>query len=130
MTSYFHGGVPGLQIGDRLLPPDTSGTTRTVSEHAAQLCAGEHATRRDLVYVTTERQVARAYAAFYPDGALYRVIPCGPVVADPDHRVPGISWHCPLAIVQQVIDPAVLFRGRTLDRWLRMLNTIPIGAAA
>jgi len=128
-VTYFHGGVPGLQVGDRILPPNISGTTRTLSEHAAQLGADSYATRRDLVYVTTERQIARAYAAFYPDGALYRVIAVSPVDPDPDHSIPGISWQCPEAIITQVIDPVVLFRSHTLDRWLRMLNTVPNGAS-
>ncbi|MCP9205542.1 hypothetical protein [Streptomyces cucumeris] len=120
--SYFHGGIPGLSIGDRLLPPDRTGTERRLSSFAADLGGPAHALRTDLVYLTTERQVARAYAAFYPDGALYQVLPESPVDPDPDCAEPGLSWQCPAAVVVTVVDPVVLFRDRTPERWIRMLN--------
>lgn len=119
---YFHGGYPGLKPGDQLLPPDETGTAHRLSQHAAALGAAGHATRTDLVYLTTGRQVARAYAAFYPDGALYQVEANGPLEPDPDCHMPGLSWQCPAATVLTVVDPAVLFRTRTADRWLRMLT--------
>lgn len=124
MTVYFHGGFPGLRPGDQLLPPDESGTDHRLSAYAAELGAPAHATRTDVVYLTTGRDVARAYAAFYPDGALYRVEPAGELEPDPDpdNSVPGLSWQCPRAVVAAVIDPVVLFRARTPERWLRMLN--------
>jgi hypothetical protein len=79
-----------------------------------------------VVYLTTDRQVAKAYAAFYPDGALYSVVPESPVDPDPDCREPGLSWQCPRAVVAAVVDPVVLFRSRTPERWLRMLaSSIP-----
>jgi hypothetical protein len=60
------------------------------------------------------------------DGALYSVVPESPVDPDPDCREPGLSWHCPRAIVLAVVDPVVLFRSRTPERWLRMLaGSIP-----
>lgn len=120
--TYFHGGVPGLKVGDRILPPDKTGTERTLSQYATQLGAPAHARRTDLVYLTTERQIAKAYAAFYPDGALYQVLPVSPVDRDPDCLTPDLSWHCPEAIVMVVVDPVVLFRTRTPERWLRMAN--------
>jgi len=121
-VTYFHGGVSGLKVGDRILPPDATGTSRTLSRYAAELGGPAHARRTDLVYLTTERQVAKAYAAFYPDGALYQVLPSSPVDRDPDCLIDGLSWHCPEAIVVSVIDPVVLFRTRTPERWLRMAN--------
>lgn len=120
--SYFHGGYPGLKPGDELLPPDRTGTDHRLSSYAAALGGPAHTRRTDLVYLTTDRQVARAYAAFYPDGALYQVLPASPVDPDPDCSVPRLSWHCPMAIVVAVVDPVVLFRARTPERWLRMLN--------
>jgi hypothetical protein len=120
--TYFHGGIPGLKPGGWLLPPDESGTDRTLSAIAAEHDGPAYATRTDLVYVTTGRDIARAFAAFYPDGALYRVEPDGDLAPDPDSSVPGLSWQCPRARIAAVIDPVVLFRTRTPERWLRMLH--------
>ncbi|MFE1264433.1 hypothetical protein ACFW5X_28385 [Streptomyces albogriseolus] len=123
---YFHGGFPGLKPGDQLLPPDATGTDHRLSSYALALGGPAHATRTDVVYMTTDRQVAKAYAAFYPDGALYAVTPESPVDPDPDCREPGLSWQCPRAVVVAVVDPVVLFRSRTPERWLRMLaGSIP-----
>ena len=120
--TFFHGGFPGLKPGDLILPPDTTGTEHTLSQYAAQMAAGPHATRRDVVYLSTDRQVARAYAAFYPDGALYQVQPQSPVDPDPDCLMPGVSWQCPAAVVVAVVDAVVLFRSRSPELWLRMAN--------
>ncbi|MEU5772638.1 hypothetical protein ABZ819_04950 [Streptomyces venezuelae] len=120
--TYFHGGVPGLKVGDSILPPDKTGTDHTLSKYATQLDGPAHARRTDIVYLTTQRQVAKAYAAFYPDGALYQVLPASPVDRDADCLTPDLSWHCPFAIVVAVVDPVVLFRTRTPERWLRMAN--------
>lgn len=117
---YFHGGIPGLRPGDLILPPATTGTARTLAEYAEQL-GGDHV-RRDRVYLATGRDVARAYAAFYPDGALYTVEPVGELEPDPDCYVPGLSWQCASATVLTVVDPVVLFRSRTPERWLRMVT--------
>lgn len=120
MLTYFHGGVPGLRPGDLLLPPDESGTNRTLSQHAEAVGAPAWATRRDVIYVTTERADARVFAAFYPDGALYRVEPEGPLGDDPD--APGISHTCRTARIAAVLDPVVLFRSRSPEAWLRQLD--------
>lgn len=121
---YFHGGAPGFKVGGLLLPPDRSGTTRTLSRYAAQVPDSEHAQRRDVVYLTAVRDVARAYAAFHPDGALYEAEPHGVLEPDPDHAVPGVSWQCPEAVILRVVDPVVLFRARTVESWLRMLTKV------
>lgn len=125
MMTFFHGGMPGLRSGDRLLPPDVTGNEHRLSAYAAELGAPAHALRTDVVYLTIERQVARAYAAFYPDGALYRVVPQSPVDPDPDCSEPDLSWQCPAAVITGVIDPVVLFRDRTPERWIRMLSGPP-----
>lgn len=125
---YFHGGIPGLKPGDLLLPPDTTGTERTLTTYGEQL--GSNAVRRDRVYVTTGRDVARVYAAFHPDGALYEVEPDGDTTPDPDCTVPGVSWECPAARVLRVVDPVVLLRGRSVDAWVRQLNRATDAAGA
>lgn len=122
MTTYFHGGYPGLKPGDLIQPPDATGTEHRLSAVSAELGGPAHATRMDVVYLTTGRDVARAYAAFYPDGALYRVEPHGGLEPDPDSGITGLSWQCPAAEVVAVVDAAVLFRSRRPERWIRMLT--------
>ena len=116
----FHGGVPGLKPGSLLLPPATTGTARTLADYSEELGAAH--VRRDRVYLTTGRDVAKVYAAFYPDGALYEVQPDGELAPDEDCLVPGVSFECPAARVLRVIDPVVLLRARSVDAWLRQLN--------
>jgi hypothetical protein len=74
------------------------------------------------VYVTAAREVARAYAALYPDGALYEVEPVGELVADPDCAAVGVSWECERARVVRVVDPVVLLRRKSFAAWLRGLD--------
>jgi hypothetical protein len=92
-VTYFHGGTPGLFSGEFVLPPATTGTSRCLADLPMDAPAG----RRDRVYVTTGRDVARVYAAFYPDGALYEVEPDDELESDPDCTVPGVSYQCPTA---------------------------------
>lgn len=128
MTRYFHGGVPGLRPDDFVFPPVTTGTDRTLTQYAQELgTSAEHA-RTDHVYVTTGRDVARVYAAFYPDGALYEVLPVGDMTADPDCSVDGASWSCPAAVVVGVVDPVVLLRDRSIESWLRLLDRATVRA--
>lgn len=125
---YFHGGVPGLRRGDLLLPPAVTGTGRTLTADVIDMGG---AARLDRVYVTSGREVARVYAALFPDGALYEVETLGELVADPDCAVAGVSWECLGARVLRVVDPVVLHRVRSLDAWLRKLDraTDEAGAA-
>ena len=118
MTRFWHGGVPNLQVGDQVLPPDLTGTQRTLSAYASP--GAPHGTRTDRVYVTDDRQIARVYAALYPDGALYQVAPEDDLRTDPD--APGRSWMCPGAVVVRVADPVVLMRTRPVAAWLRVLT--------
>ncbi|MBP5906852.1 hypothetical protein F3K40_15445 [Streptomyces sp. LBUM 1478] len=116
---YFHGGVPGLAPGGLLLPPETTGVERTLTADVLDMGG---VARRDRVYVTTGREVARVYAALHPDGALYEVEPVGELVPDADCHVPGVSFECPQARVVRVVDPVVLERARPFEAWLRKLD--------
>lgn len=118
---YYHGGSPDLRPGTLVLPPDVTGTDRTLSQYVTDADQAPHAQRRDVVYLTTDRNVARAFAAFYPDGALYQVEPKGVLDPDPDSGIEGLSWQCRAARIVAVIDPVVLFRARTPERWLRLM---------
>lgn len=118
---YYHGGVPGLRAGDRLLPPEVSGTERTLSEYVPSVAPHGH--RRDVVYVTPDREAARTFAAFYPDGALYEVELVGAPQDDPD--APGVAAMVRAATVRTVVDAVVLFRSRPPEKWLRALTREP-----
>ena len=58
------------------------------------------------VYVTTDRNAGKAFAAMYPKGALYRVKPEGEISEDPD-APGGTSFECDTALVEAVYDPLV-----------------------
>ncbi|MER6976021.1 hypothetical protein [Streptomyces carpinensis] len=126
----FHGGVPGLRPGDRVLPPIATGVEHTLTGTAQALGASPEHARGDRVYVTIGRDVARVYAAVKPDGALYQVEPDGPLEVDPDCEVPGVSFACQAAAVVRVIDPVVLFRDRPFEAWVRLLNRATEAAGA
>ncbi|ANN98180.1 hypothetical protein [Mycobacteroides abscessus] len=117
---YFHGGAPGLRPGAIIEP--TTGTA-----HLVDGCPTCEARRRgepldtddndpNLVYVTTDRDYARIYAAGYPRGALYVVEPIGELVDRSEHD-PVPSWGCPSARVVSVYDPLV----NLTDKQIRQL---------
>jgi hypothetical protein len=110
--------------GSVVLPRSATGVGG-LAEYADQLGAPEYFRRDDVVYVTSVRDIARAYAAMYPNGGLYEVMPVGDVGPDPDHMVTGVSFMAPSAVVVAVVDPLVWVRSRSRDAWLRLLNKLP-----
>jgi hypothetical protein len=111
---YYHGGVPGLRVGQMILPPTVTGARSTAEFGAAGVC------RRDRVYVTSQPAVAVVFAAGYPSkpGVVYRVRPIGELRLDPDyHGRPGDSLECERAEVLQVIQ----LKGATRKKALRAL---------
>lgn len=116
--TWYHGGIPGLEAGDRILPPDTTGTTHRLSANTP--AAAPHGTRTDVVYLARHDQHARAFAALYPDGALYQVEPESPVEPDPD--APEHAGMATSAVITAVLRPRVVFAHRRLESWLRLLN--------
>lgn len=81
-TMFWHGGIRGLQVGEFILPPAETLSWLRVSEVMAEA-------RADRVYITTDREVARVFAAITTDGIgssrLYRVQPVGDYRPDPDN---------------------------------------------
>lgn len=87
---FWHGGVPGLAVGAMLLPPNRVPRTgpEALVRHLPNY--GEHPGRPDRVYVTADRELARAFAHRGENrkagtGWVYQVIPVGPVEVDPDY---------------------------------------------
>jgi hypothetical protein len=116
---YFHGGAPGLRPGD-VIEPQPLGE----GKHLVDGCptcdarkAGQQLPTDDLdphlVYVTTDREYARLYAAGYPHGALYVVDPLGDLTPSPD---PAPSWGCTAARVTGVYDAYVVLSPSELRR--------------
>ncbi len=129
MTGYWHGGAPGLKPGD-LIEPTAS------DRHLVDGCPICEARRRGQqlasdpndptrVYVTTERDYAKIFAAGYPRGALYRVEPIGDMAPTADDPAP--SWAVERARVISVYDPLVnLTPARVASlarRWTRQGGT-------
>jgi hypothetical protein len=105
MTTYWHGGTPGLGIGDLVLPPDRTGAPTVADFGADGVC------RRDRIYISNHPAVAVLYASMHPSGRgrVYEVLPAGPLEPDPDWSgEPGLSLETTEARVFAVHDPGDL----------------------
>lgn len=105
-STYWHGGAPGRSRGDLLLPGYAA------REHWGGYAAWNVDYVADVVYVTTDRELARAFAATSAPGtrggSLYRVVPRSPVRVDPDYATEEpICFTCPAALVTQVVEQHV-----------------------
>lgn len=95
--TYWHGGRPGIKRGAYLLPPSIT-KAPSCSEFGA---AGVH--RKDRVYITTQQVAAILFAAGVKNGVIYECEPLGAIEADPDCKVPGLSFQCEKARVVRAI---------------------------
>lgn len=96
-TRYWHGGFPGLAVGEALLPAQTTGHKIVDAKDKGVLY--EHDSTS--VYISNDKQFARAFAAWYGTvwggdrGDLYEVEPQGSLFADPDYSIgPEVSFRC------------------------------------
>lgn len=91
----YHGGPPGLRIGQRILPASETGARSTAVYGAAGVCDPNK------VYVTPVPQAAAMFASMHPsgDGQVYRVRTVGEVVHDPDCSQHGLSYVCDAAVI-------------------------------
>ena len=76
-TEWYHGGQPGRQVGDKLLPPKVTGVTprgRAIDPE-----------RQHYVWMSPRSGLAGIYASpdHTPDGQLYRIRPEGMVTVEP-----------------------------------------------
>lgn len=113
MSALFHGGVPGLRIGDLIKPGherqlhDGCPWCRTRAHGEAGADGIDDRTgRRDRVYATTSRLYAKHYASLWGRGDLYRVEPVGDV--EPSREDSIESLCAPALRVVAVLDRAVL----------------------
>ena len=111
---FFHGGAPGLRVGGWILPPAVTGVA--TSEAYATYEPGIY--RNDMVYLLTELDQAKAFAALCRTaqtghgaktrgGDVYRVVPALLVSLDPGCRSEGLSWCAPAAKIVAIVATSV-----------------------
>ncbi|MGE5543859.1 MAG: hypothetical protein ACM3UW_02710 [Bacillota bacterium] len=98
---FYHGGIPGLNKGDILLPPCITGKS-TLLEYSKKIDQNS-VQRSDRVYITTDKQAADMYAMVYPHGDTYKVSPIGELEDDPDCLEDGLSYQCEKARIVAVL---------------------------
>lgn len=127
LSAFWHGGAPGLVAGDRLLPRVSQ---RALSTYEAAQVPYDP----ERVYVTTDRQLARAFAASLGGGragSLYNVRPEEPLVPDPDYPfVPPPSFMTASAVVVRVVEPEVRMTEAEEVRATARWTTWPDGSPA
>jgi hypothetical protein len=107
--TYYHGGIPGLALGDEVLPPSVTGMQDSASRISREEFGVEYV-RLDRVFLGASVDIASLYAAMYPardGGWVYEVEPCGPLEPDPDYRGenPMDSVQAPSATIVRVLGP-------------------------
>lgn len=110
MTRYFHGGKPGLRVGDLAIPgpPNFLDDCPICQEvKAGRSTPFEQPTGSpDRLYITTDKAYARFYASKFPYGSLYVVKPVGELEPSTEDRFP--TWKVAEAVVRSVYDRGVV----------------------
>lgn len=133
---YLHGGAPGLAPGDLLTPRAPGDHSHLHPEGRCATCDARRAGRQlaydnnnpALIYITTDRDYARLYAAGYPRGAVYVVEPQGEMTdrwrnGTGEDCVP--SWGVPSARIVRVLDPLVNIEPKEQRRLERRWKLTP-----
>lgn len=127
---YWHGGAPGLSVGDELLSRiDAEELLSTPTTHGIQNGYALGVTRADRVYFSSRKDFARAYAARHQGvdqttgviaqrGTLYRVEPLGVVEEDEDFAGNQVSWCAPKARVVAVEATDVFLEQTTANQYV------------
>ncbi|MBD1540550.1 hypothetical protein HC749_20620 [Arthrobacter sp. S13_S34] len=117
----FHGGAPGLKVGDKVLPPTETGVKSQTLAASLVLGLGQIAQQLDKVYMTTDVMLAKVYAGSWTDpapakavaggGVVYRVeVQDGTLQADKDLlSSPGVSYQASSAVVVDIQYKSVAF---------------------
>lgn len=107
MKPLYHGGVPGMKAGDKILPPKVTGASNLL-QYAREIDP-DGAQRDDRVYLTTESDMAALFASVFPGGDVYEVQPNETLEDDPDCLEPGISFQCASATIINVVRKHCVF---------------------
>ncbi len=120
----WHGGMPGLWRGDRLLP-DMAAVRfvpgcKECEAHAQGLSISDPCTPAGFVYATSDREYARHFASRAGRGTLYRVKLLGNIEAAPSEDL-FPTWKAPSAIVVAVVEQRITLtwkqRRKLFIRW-------------
>ncbi|TVU64850.1 hypothetical protein FQP90_07305 [Paenarthrobacter nitroguajacolicus] len=138
----FHGGAPGLKVGDRVLPPTETRVKSQALAASLELGFGKIAQQLDKVYMTTDVKLARAYAGMWTDpasasspaggGVVYRVeVEDGTLEADKDLlSSPGVSYQASSAVVVDIQYSYVAFDKEEITTTLnRVLSAHEVNVA-
>jgi 8-oxo-dGTP diphosphatase len=117
-TVFYHGGRPGLHVGDFLQPPTQSGVHAAIDylnldDLAPNQLHAVNLARRDRVYLTTNKNDATLWASLHRlgtptrGGDVYRAEPEGDTEPDPDYIGPATVVHCARARIVEVVDTHV-----------------------
>lgn len=121
MTTYYHGGMPGLRVGQTLVPspPNFLDDCPICQAKKAGINIGidPPTAHPDRIYITTDRDYGRFYASKFPRGALYVVEPVGELEPSTEDYFP--TWKVAEAKVRAVYDRYVqltMTQRRSLQR--------------
>lgn len=128
MSALYHGGVPGLRVGDTIEP----GHTRDNRHPGCPWCEARAngtahqgidgpSQRPDRVYATTNRLYAKHHASLYGRGDLYRVAPTETPERSTEDSIE--SYTAPRFVVVSVLDRAVLLTNTERRRLSREWTT-------
>jgi hypothetical protein len=107
--TLYHGGQTGLRVGQLILPPTVTGAKP--ADERATYAPGVY--RRDRVYMVTDPEQARMFAALHPSGDakrggdVYRVQWLQGLERDRDCRTGGLSWQAPCARIVGIVATGV-----------------------
>lgn len=109
-STLYHGGVPGLRVGDMLVPGHPrkhhAGCPWCEARRVGASFGGmDPPSARKAVYVTTSREYAQYHASLYGRGDLYVVEAIGLLEPSLEDSIP--SWTCGSARVVVVYKRAV-----------------------
>ena len=119
---FWHGGAPGLPVGTVLVSRVEAARLGRDLAMYDRRNANDDPTRKDRVYLTTDRELARTFAAstcitdtdtgiVAQHGDLYQVEPIGSLEADPDNQT-RVSWQTTQAKIVAVAE-----RNVSLDQY-------------
>lgn len=120
---YYHGGAPGLGVGDMVRP------ARDLPVPPVVYLTGEYPGDPGRVYITTDLMAADWYASMYIEGTstrrpgtTYRVTPLGVMRPDPDFPQSASYFTCDRARVDEVVHEDVARRTELLLHAHRMMT--------
>jgi hypothetical protein len=130
----FHGGIPGLSEGERILPPSETKTASTTLQATIDAGLEEISQRQDKVYLTSIVELARGYASLWTDpatgvaggGWVYKVeVTDGTMESDQDLlSSEGVSYQAGSALIVGVHAKNVAFNQNRYHKVFRkVLNS-------